>query len=331
LSAKREESYGATSFITEQTAAVKEKLDKVEAEIGRLRTEKGAALNAEPATMQADISAGQQRLDELTLRRSQLEATRNQLRSNNPARSRLAALQRRLEELRVEYTDNYPEVVKVKADIEAAQNDLGRGTTVSVADPQELARVEADLSAVRTSEASQSSTLANSRGLMYANPGAKTALEKLEQERNSQRTMYEQLMARQGQAEVSKQMAVQDKATTFRIVDPAVMPLAPVSPNRLKIILMGIAAGIAGGFALLLAIDYFDKSVKSVDALKALGVNVLAVIPKISDPKAIEIERRRDLRLYIASGAYFSLIVALLALEVVGLSPVERIIGMISS
>ena len=329
LSAKKEESYGATSFITEQTASVKEKLDKVEAEIGRLKAEKGAALVADPSAMQAGITAGQLRLDELNMRRSQLEATRNQLRSNNPTRSRLTALQRRLEELQVEYTDNYPEVVKVRADIEAAQKELARGTSTSIADPQELARVDAELSAIRASEASQRSILANSRGLMYANPGVRSSLEKLEQERNSQRAMYEQMMAKQGQAEVSKQLAVQDKSTTYRIVDPPVMPLGPVSPNRLRIILMGIAAGIAGGFALLLVIDYFDKSVKSVDTLKALGINVLAVIPKISDPKAIEIERRKDLRLYIVSGTYFSMIVVLLGLEVLGLSPVERIIGLI--
>jgi hypothetical protein len=181
------------------------------------------------------------------------------------------------------------------------------------------------------SEANQRAQLAANRGLMRENPSAVTELGKLEQERNGYRTMYEQLMARHGQAEFSKQMEVQDKATTFRIMESAIMPTSPVSPNRVRIILMGIAAGIAGAFAMLLLIDYFDKSVKTVDTLKTLGINVLAVIPKISDPKAIEIERRNDLRLYIASGAYFSMIVALLALEFLGMSPVDRIIGLISS
>jgi hypothetical protein len=142
--------------------------------------------------------------------------------------------------------------------------------------------------------------------------------------------MYEQLMARQGQSEVSKQMAVQDKSTTFRIVDPAVLPIRPIFPNRVMFILMGIAAGIAAGFGLILAMDFFDSSVKSVDTLKSLGINVLAVIPKISDPQATEKERRRDLRLYLASGTYFSMVVFLLALEILDVSPVERVIGLIS-
>ena len=330
LSNKREESSGATSFLLDQTASVKEKLDKAETEIGRLSAKNGAALASDPVSMQTQIASAQQRLDELILRRAQLEATQKQLRSNNPSKSRLAALQRRLEELRVEYTDNYPEVVKVKSDIETAQKDIARGDDTSVSDPSELARVETELSAVRAGEANQRSILASTKGLMYANPGAKTALEKLEQERNSYKALYDQLMSRHGQAEMSNQMEVQDKTTTFRIVEPAVIPVSPISPNRVRMILMGIIAGIAGGFGMLLVIDYFDKTVKSVDALKTLGINVLAVIPKITDRKAVEIELRKDRWLYLVSGTYFSMIVALLALEFLSKSPVERIIRLIN-
>ena len=329
LSNKREESYGATNFLSDQSATVKEKLDKVDAEIGRLRAQRGAALASDPVSMQSQITATQQRLDELALHRSQLEASRNQLRNNNPAKNRLTALQRRLEELRVDYTDKYPEVIKVKADIESAKKEIARGDSTSVTDPQELSRVEAELGAIKASEANQRSLLASARGLMQANPAAMTALEKLEREKNSYSAMYDQLMARHGQAEMSKQMEVQDKTTTFRIVEPAVMPLSPTSPNRVRMILMGIAAGIAAGFGMLLAIDYFDKSVKTVDTLKNLGINVLAVIPKISDPVAMEKERHRDLRLYLASGSYLCMIVALLALEFLGMSPVDKIIHMI--
>jgi succinoglycan biosynthesis transport protein ExoP len=330
LSSKREDSYRATSFISEQATSLKEKIEKVNAEIGRLKAEKGAAIASDPVSMQPQINAEQQRLDELSIRRSQLEATRNQVRNNNPARNRLAASQRRLEELRVDYTDNYPEVLKVKADIDAAKKEIARGVSTSVADPQELSRVEMELSAVRASEANHRSTLASTRALTQANPAAMEALDKLQQERNSYSAMYDQLVARHGQAEFSNQMEVQDKSATFRIVEPARMPKLPVGPNRVRIILMGIAAGIAAGFGLLLIINYFDKSVKTVDTLKTLGINVLAVIPKISDPQATDKERRRDLRLYLFSGTYFFMIVTLLTLEFLDMSPVGRIIGLIS-
>ena len=332
LSAKREESSGATTFLSGQIASYKEQIDKADAEINNFRREKGALLSPEPATFQTEIGTGQQRLDDLVLKRSQLEATRNQLKRYNPARARLHNLQKRLEELRVDYTDNYPEVLKVKADIEAAQAELNSGSTASsatAADPQELEKIDAELRAVRISESNQRAILANSRGMLREGPSARATLDKMVQERNKYVSLYDQLVARGGQAEVSKQMQLQDKSSTFRIVEPAQLPVLPVGPNRVKFMLIGIAAGIAAGFALLLAIDYFDRTVKTVDALKEIGVQVLAVIPKIVDPQVAERERRKDLRLYIVSGAYFSMIVALLALEVLGLSPVESIIGMI--
>ncbi|MEA5115742.1 MAG: XrtA system polysaccharide chain length determinant [Geobacteraceae bacterium] len=331
LSAKREESYGAASFLSEQIASYKEKLDKIESQINKLYREKGAALAVDPASSQPEITGAQSRLDELRMRRAQLEASRAHLRTNTPARSRLIALQRRLAELRVEYTENYPEVVKVKADIEAAQRDMASGSgSSSVSDPGELARVEAELNAVRMGEANQRAIIGNSRGLMMKSPAARAELARLEQEKADTRRIYEQLTARHSQAEVSKQMEVQDKGTTYRIVEPATMPFSPASPNRMMIMLAGIAAGIVGAFALLLAIDYFDDTVKGVDALKTLGIQILAVIPKISDPKATEEEKQKDRRLYLVAGTYFGMIIFLLGLEVIGFSPVDRIIGLIS-
>ncbi len=324
LSSKREESYGATSFLSEQVASAKEKLDKIEGEISRLRGKYGVALEIAPGAMPADTGAGQQRLDDLILRRTQLEITRNQLRTNNPAKTKLAALQRRLQELRVEYTDNYPEILKVKTDIEAAKQEVNSGFA-TIADPQELTRVEAELSAVKMSEANQRAL--NNRGGMQGNPVARAALENLIQERASLRASYDQLMARQNQAEMSKQMEVQDKTTTFKIMEPAVIPMSPISPNRMRIILMGIAAGLACGFGLLLAIDYFDHSVKLVSSLKPLGFPVLAVIPLMKSENEIVIEKKMDKRLYILSACWFSIIIAFLLIEVFQLSIIDRIMS----
>jgi len=330
LATKREETYGAAGFLSEQIASAKEKLDEAEAKLNAMRSAKGAALAADPVSTQSQIMQTQQQLADLAQRRSQLEVQRAQLRSNTPARARLNALQRRLGELRVEYTENYPEIIRVKADIATAQRELaGNAGSAGVMEPAELARVEAELSGIRMSEANQRAILAQARSLMNANPSARTSVEKLEQERNAYRDSYEQLVARHRQAEFSTQMEVQDKSTTFRIVEPAVMPGYPISPNRMMIILMGIVAGLAAGFGVLMAIDYFDKTVKTVDVLKQMGIKVLAIIPKICDPKEAEAERLKDRRLYLFAGSYFCLIIALLGLEVLGLSPVDRIIGLI--
>lgn len=334
VSSKREESYGATSFLSDQIATFKAKLDKAEADVNNFKREKGAVIAVSEGSIQPEISAGQQRLDDIMVRRSQLESLRSQLKKSDPARDRLRALQKRLDELRVEYTENYPEVLKVKADIESAKEEINRrqrGANLAVSDPQELEKVEAELRAVKSSEENQRRLLASNRVLQREAPTAKAALEKLEQEKNNRKTIYEQLVARHGQAEVSKQMEVQDKSTIFRIVDPAVTPVKPISPDRVKIILLGIFAGLAGGLGVLMLFDYLDHSVKSVDPLKRLGMPILAVIPKITTPEELLQRKKIDMRTYKIAGVYFSLILTVLAVEAIGISCIDNVFENIKS
>jgi succinoglycan biosynthesis transport protein ExoP len=334
LSSKREESYGATTFLSDQIKTFKQKLDSAESELNNFKSDKGAAIAVNEGDIQKEISAGQQRLDDLSVRRSQLEAMRNQLRRNDPVKSRILALQKRLDELRVEYTDNYPEVLKVKADIESAKLEMSRKsnrTSPDSSDVRELEKIEAELRAVRNSEENQRALLATSRSLLREGPGAKASLEKLEQQRNNVKNVYEQLFARHSQAEVSKQMEVQDKTTTFRIVDPAVTPIKPVSPNRVKIILMGIAAGIGLAFAMLVGIDRFDPAIRDIDGLKCMDLPVIAVIPRLRVEEEVRKERRRDFRLYQAAGCYFVVILLILVTEALDLSVVDRVVSLLNS
>ncbi len=79
------------------------------------------------------------------------------------------------------------------------------------------------------------------------------------------------------------QALLQDISTSkYRKVEPAKLPLAPVSPNRIRILAMGILLGlIIGGAAALLA-ELFDQSFKRVEDVEtSLGVPVLGVVPNV--------------------------------------------------
>ena len=79
--------------------------------------------------------------------------------------------------------------------------------------------------------------------------------------------------------------------------------------------MVGIIAGLGGGVVMLILMDQLDKSVKTLDGLKSIGVPVLALIPRIVDPAEVVLSRRRDLLLYVLSAAYFSLILLVLGIE----------------
>ena len=321
-SSKRGESYDATQFLSEQIDTFNEKLEKAEAEVNAYKRNKGGVIAIDEGKLFEEINIAQQKLYDLQLRRRQLEGMRQVTRkSNDPLQAKLVVLQKRLDDLRVQYTDSYPEVVGVKADIETVKDQMEarKGGESQPLDPQELAKIESEIDAIRVTEEGLKRHVSTNRNVLQSIPEARAGLEKLEVERENQKKIYDQLYARHGQSEVSKQMEVQDKSTTFRIIDPAILPLKPASPNRLMIMMMGIVGGLAGSFGVLVLLDQMDPSVKDVDFVKSLGAPVLAVVPRMQDPQLLMKQQRKSLRLFIVSGLYFTLMLVFPAMELLGL------------
>lgn len=319
ITSKREESYGATNFLGEQITTIKAKLEEAETKVNDYKREKGSTLGQDEGSLLAAIGDAQQKVDEITIKRHQLESLLGLTRKNDPLKARLAALQKKQQELGLVYTDNHPEVVDTKNEIAAVKQLIKSGGSARseyVDNPSpEMERISMELSSLRAAENNQLRFIASKQALLRSIPAVKTGLDELEREKNSQKLLYEQLMVRFGQSEVAKQMEVQDKATTFRVVDPAVLPTKPYSPQRIKIILLGIVGGVVASFVFLLLLDQLDNSVRNVESLKSLGIPVLAVVPTIENPLEVETVRKRDYWFYGVAAFCFMLILATVPLE----------------
>ena len=81
----------------------------------------------------------------------------------------------------------------------------------------------------------------------------------------------------------------------------------------------------SGGFIFLL--DYINYSVKTINDLKTLGLPVLAVIPNMPDPEAMEKQRKKDVLLFSIAGVYLLCILGVLIMELMGLTYVDKIIN----
>lgn len=328
-SSTRTESFDASNFLTEQIETHKQKMKEIEAEVSKFKNEKSSVINLDAGQLFREINLEQQKLFDLQLRRKQLEEEKSYVKAaSDPSRQKLALLLKRLDELRSQYTENYPEVLSIKSQVETLQEELKLKKAVNsqVAVPPEIWKLDAELKAVKENEISIQRHIAENRGLLASIPSSKYLLEKLEAEKATQKTMHDLLAMRSSQAEMSKQMGLQDKGTNFRIVDPAVTPVAPVSPNRKKLLLMSIAAGFAGGAALLLLLDKLDHSVKLVDSLSSFGLPILAVIPLIKSTEEVRAEQQRDLKILALSGVYFSLIIMVFLMELLGIRLFENLV-----
>jgi polysaccharide biosynthesis transport protein len=329
ISSKRGESYGATKFLTEQIDTFNTKLEKAESEVNTYKRDKGGVISIDEGKLFQEINTAQQKLYDLELRRRQLEGMRQATqKANDPLQVRLSALQKRLDELRVSYTESYPEVLKVKGDIDTVKEQIvaRKGEASPPLDPQELARIDSEVSAIKVTVSGLQRYIATNKNLLQSIPSARAGLDKLELEKKNQKNIYDQLFARQGQSEVSKQMEVQDKSTTFRVVDPAILPVKPSSPNRVRIMLLGLLGGVAGSFGLLVLLDQLDGSVQEVAFVKGLGSPVLAIIPRMQDPVQQARQRGRSRRIFALSTLYFLVLLCFPAMELLELHYMDTLI-----
>jgi len=340
LSGTRAETYGAKRFLDEQIEHFKAKLEASENAIIDFRKQQGVFVTVNEETIINDLRQYQREIETidvslatLTAQKAQYQGQLRKLPATIPLFNeqeqgdRIAALETRVRKLLTTFTESYPEVVRLRAEIESLKRDKATGeetpasSEMKIANPvyqevqQNIFSLEAEISSLQSRRQQLGKILADRESALQDVPEKQKTLALLEQERDSNRRIYEQLLLRHSQSEVSKQMEVGDKTTTFRIVDAAFLPNVPISPNIMMLILLSMAAGLCTGAGTVIVLENSRDSLRTPDQLQAYGVPVLAAIPSISCPGQEQAIQRRDVYLYVGSAAYLSVFVGLLLFE----------------
>ena len=342
---KREEAYGANTFLSEQVAILKEKLNANEDEIVKFRQSRGIYVSVDERSHINDIKNYRSEIETLDLKRNELAAAKKsikrQIEGTEPITSSamrrsesgaiVNAIENKIKALMVTYTENYPEVVKLRAELDALKKmqastpakpvaeDMTEAEE-AVANPiykelrQKYLTLESDISALDARKTQLAVLSSKRESELRVLPADKKKLAELEQERNATLDLYNRLSERLAQSEFSKKMEIEDKSTTFRIVDPAVVPASPVNP-RIKVMLAGIAIGFIGGVAGVMLREQLDSSVKDIRSVKALGFEVIAVVPSITCALDERKKTRRERIAYAAAGLFMMAISSSIILE----------------
>jgi len=163
-----------------------------------------------------------------------------------------------LEALRTKYTDNHPDVIAMKKKIDDLEKNKNTNGSVAQAN-QRRVRVE-------------------QIPLQEQDMGA------LGREYQSMKLTYEVLLKNKQEAQQAANLEKQQKGEQFRIIDPAIVPEKPFSPDVPKILLMSLFAGLASGLALAFMREQMDRSFHDADDVEiSLGIKVMATIPKIEE------------------------------------------------
>ena len=118
------------------------------------------------------------------------------------------------------------------------------------------------------------------------------------------------------QARVSANLQVDNKAGSFKVIEPAILPRLPIEPNRVKMILLGIVFGVAAGIGAVYGLENLNHSFKDEASIEsALKISVLATIPKLITEEEKLVSAKRDKYVFTAAGAYFVLVFLVLLVD----------------
>lgn len=324
---KRDESLDATRFLGEQIESFKKRIDVVEEEINKYKADHGLELAVDQGMIRLEISDKEKRIESLRLRQKELE-TQLRLIGSGSGGGTLRDLENQLGSLLNVYTENHPKVTRLRAQIEAVKARPGGGVNPDGSGiSRALIRAEMESNAERIAKAE--SEIDEKMQLLRQIPTIRTELNELLRKKENETIIYNQLVTRYGQSEVSKQMEMENKSMTFRIVEPAVLPSTPISPKRVLIMLGSMVAGIGAGAALIILPYLLGGSIRSIAELRVLNHKVLAVLPTIPKPDEERQRKRKDMVFLGVAFLYFSMLVTVAVLEAMGKPYVEATLNQV--
>jgi len=210
--------------------------------------------------------------------------------------ARIAWLNQELTELRTRFSEKYPDVIRVKAEIAALERQLAEmrkdGTSETKTDsttnhyPARLGKVRnasaTQLSSLKEQEKSLRQAIAMYQRRVDNAPRLEQEYQELFGDYKTMKEHYNTLQQRYQEAVMAASLEHGEKGDQVRLLDSAIPSTRPAAPNPLRLIAIGLilSLGLAGVAVWL--IERRDTSFHTLTELEAFTkVPVLARIPSI--------------------------------------------------
>ncbi|HKW13112.1 MAG TPA: GNVR domain-containing protein [Candidatus Krumholzibacteria bacterium] len=133
-------------------------------------------------------------------------------------------------------------------------------------------------------------------------PGQETELQRLKDEAERNRTVYNNLKESKQQASsLVDATSNPTLGTTVTVLEAPAKPVSPVRPDKVKILILCFLFGATVGAAGLLLTEFTDSSYRSVeDVEKQLGVRVLGTIPRVGNTRWVSETSRKRTVIWVA-------------------------------
>jgi polysaccharide biosynthesis transport protein len=264
----------ASQFLGEQVASAQAKVQEKADEIKAYKMRHRGAL---PEEMENSF----RQLDLMQAQLNSLDQSLNSAKQISP-QTRLQQLETQLTTLRAQYSDSYPDVRSLRAQIEALKR------APSEAGAQNPASQDAGTNeSLITQKQALEGQMERIREQIAETPTREQELAVMNREYDVVTKDYEQLLHKQLDAQVSARLERSPDSAHLKILEPAELPLLPARPNRFAILVFGLVFSAAAALGLPFALFFTDTSFKDPDELGSeYGLPVLVAIPEVEEVAA---------------------------------------------
>jgi protein tyrosine kinase modulator len=266
--------------------------------------------------------------------------------SGGDTATRIQQTQTRLDELLLRFTEKHPDVIATRETLsqlkERQQTEieaLRRGDPGALASAGaatnpvyqsiqlQLNQTEVEIAALRGELGERQQKVAQLRQLVDTVPEVEAEFARLNRDYDVTRAQYTALVDRLEKARLSEQ-AEETGVVKFEVIDPPAAPYSPVAPNRPRLLLLVLVAGlaVAGGLAWLL--HQMRPVFTNVRTLHEItGQKVLGIVSRTWLDRHKAVSRRRKLVFSGATAMLFVLFIGVMVFQSAGARLMHRLIG----
>jgi polysaccharide chain length determinant protein (PEP-CTERM system associated) len=316
---RQQHSETTTQFMSQQLTEAKTKLDAQDAKLAAFESRYLGALPDEEATnlnlltgMTSQLDAATQALYRAQQDKSYAESMLAQQLANWKAAQsghdpeaidqQLVTLQNQLASLQSRYTDNYPDVVKARKDLENFQKQMAENNArkpptdtekpaKASIEPEQITQLRAEIHshdqviAEKTKEQEKiKQQIALYQSRVQSSPDIEQQYKALTRGYQAALESYNDLQKKRDDSQMASELERKQESERFRVLDPANLPDKPSSPKRPLFALGGLGGGLALGVGLALFQELYRTTTRmrnEKDVEFALRLPVLAILPDI--------------------------------------------------
>ena len=235
--------------------------------------------------------------------------------TNSEIDNRIQALQRQLDQLRMQFTDLHPDIQSTKrliAQLEAQkkaeiaqrkadpvgariQNPVYQQLTIAIAE------ADATVSSLGARVAEYQRRYNELRNASNMIPQVEQEYTQLMRDYDVYKKNYDELLARRESVTLSGEVESKTDTVEFRVIDPPFVPSEPSWPNRPLLLSLVALGGLGAGIAVAFLLSQLRRTVTDRRVLRELtGLPVLGGVSRVDTPETLR-RRRKGLLTYLAA------------------------------